>query len=52
MRGRITLAEWIRESWLPMTEPRVKPSTFHSYRRNLEIHVAPALGLDRSRCSN
>jgi integrase len=42
--GRITLAEWIRGSWLPMTEPRVKPSTFHSYRRNLEIHVLPTLG--------
>ena len=27
-----------------MTEPRVKPSTFFSYRRNLEIHVLPALG--------
>ena len=23
--GRTTLGEWIRDSWLPMTEPRVKP---------------------------
>ena len=46
--GRTTLGEWIRDSWLPMTEPRVKPSTFHSYRRNLEIHVLPALGRSRS----
>jgi integrase len=45
--GRTTLAEWIRESWLPMTEPRVKPTTFHSYRRNLELHVIPALGQKR-----
>jgi integrase len=44
MPGRITLNEWIRESWLPMTEPRVKPSTFHSYSRNLALHVLPALG--------
>lgn len=44
MPGRITLAEWIRESWLPMTEARVKPSTFDSYRRNMEIHVLPVLG--------
>jgi len=44
MPGRITLAEWIRGSWLPMTEPRVKPSTFHSYERNLELHVLPTLG--------
>jgi Phage integrase, N-terminal SAM-like domain/Arm DNA-binding domain len=42
--GRTTLAEWIRDSWLPMTGARVKPSTFHSYKRNLEIHVIPALG--------
>jgi len=27
-----------------MTEARVKPSTFNSYRRNLEIHVLPVLG--------
>lgn len=31
-------------SWLPMTEPRVKPSTFHSYKRNLELHMIPTLG--------
>ena len=42
--GRITLAEWIRDSWLPMTEPRVEPSTFYSYKRNLELHVLPVLG--------
>jgi integrase len=42
--GRMTLTEWVRESWLPMTEPRVKPTTFHSYRRNLELHVLPTLG--------
>jgi len=42
--GRLTLAEWVRDSWLPMTEGRVKPSTFHSYRQNMEIHVLPVLG--------
>ena len=42
--GRTRLAEWVRDSWLPMTEPRVKPTTFHSYRRNLELHVLPTLG--------
>lgn len=44
MPGRLTLAEWIRDSWLPMTEPRLKPTTFHSYRRKLEPHVLPTLG--------
>jgi integrase len=42
--GRTTLEEWVQASWLPMTEPRVKPSTFFSYRRNLELHVLPVLG--------
>jgi integrase len=43
--GRVTLNDWIRDSWLPMTEARVKPSTFDSYRRNMEGHVLPALGV-------
>lgn len=41
---RIALSEWVRESWLPMIESRVKPSTFDSYRQNMEVHVLPALG--------
>jgi integrase len=44
MPDRLTFGDWIRNSWLPMTETRVKPSTFHSYRRNLEIHVLPVIG--------
>ena len=44
MPDRLTLSEWIRDSWLPITEARVKPSTFHSYQRNLEIHVLPLIG--------
>ena len=41
---RLTLAEWVRESWLPLIRTRIKPSTFDSYRANMEIHVLPALG--------
>lgn len=41
---RLTLSEWVRESWLPMMESRLKPSTLHSYQRNMEIHVLPTLG--------
>jgi hypothetical protein len=44
MPDRLTFREWIRDSWLPMTEARVKPSTFHSYKRNLEVHVLPVIG--------
>lgn len=41
---RLTLATWVSENWLPMTKTRVKPSTFDSYRSNMETHVLPALG--------
>jgi len=41
---RLTLAEWVKQSWLPMTKTRVKPSTYDSYRSNMETHVLPALG--------
>jgi integrase len=41
---RLTLTDWVRESWLPMTRTRVKPSTYDSYRSNMETHVLPALG--------
>jgi len=42
--SRSTLSEWTIDSWLPTMATRIKPSTLHSYRRNLEIHVLPALG--------
>ncbi|GIK78446.1 MAG: hypothetical protein BroJett022_21360 [Actinomycetes bacterium] len=41
---RTTLAEWVRASWLPMIEARIKPSTFDSYRSSMETHVLPRLG--------
>lgn len=41
---RMTLADWVKESWLPMSESRIKPSTFDSYRSNMQVHVLPALG--------
>lgn len=41
---RLTVAAWVRESWLPMTQTRVKPSTYDSYRSNMDTHVLPALG--------
>ncbi|MCZ7538136.1 MAG: site-specific integrase [Acidimicrobiia bacterium] len=39
-----TLEQWVRDTWLPVTKSRVKPSTWDSYRRNLELHVLPVLG--------
>jgi integrase len=44
MPGRLTFAEWVRDSWLPITESRVKPTTFHSYQRNMAVHVVPVIG--------
>jgi integrase len=41
--GQITFSEWVIDNWLLTTATRVKPSTLHSYRRNLEIHVLPTL---------
>lgn len=40
----IALEEWVHWHWLPTIQGRVKPSTFASYRRNIEIHVLPQLG--------
>jgi len=39
-----TLEEWVRRTWLPSMQTRVKPSTWDSYRRNFELHLLPRLG--------
>jgi integrase len=40
-----TVAGYLLDEWLPaMQPPRVRPSTWLSYQRNLERHVIPALG--------
>jgi len=41
---KTTLEEWVHRTWLPLIVDRVKPSTLHSYRSNLELHVLPTLG--------
>lgn len=38
-----TFEHWV-ETWLPTVRTQVKPSTFDSYRRNLELHVLPRIG--------
>jgi integrase len=38
-----TLAEFATD-WLAAIEPTVRPSTHHSYSRNLRLHVLPLLG--------
>ncbi len=41
---RLTLAEFVRNEWLPTMRTQVKESTWDSYRRNLENHVLPVIG--------
>lgn len=38
-----TLRDWVK-SWLDSVKDQLKPSTLHSYRRNLELHVLPKIG--------
>ncbi|MEQ8716665.1 MAG: site-specific integrase [Acidimicrobiales bacterium] len=47
--SRLTLAEWVKATWLPTVKTQVKPSTFESYRRNMDHHVLPHLGSRRLR---
>ena len=49
---KVTLGEYLTERWLPIQQARLRASTLDSYRRNIELHVLPALGarpLDRLR---
>lgn len=41
---KTTLKEWLCEEWLPMMKSQVKTSTWHSYQRNIELHVLPRIG--------
>jgi integrase len=42
--SRLTLATFLREQWLPGLATRVRPTTLHSYRTNLERYVLPRIG--------
>lgn len=41
---KITLGAYLTERWLPVQQGRLRPSTYDSYRRNIEIHVVPRIG--------
>lgn len=41
---KISFGEYLTEKWLPIQRAQLRPSTFDSYRRNIENHVVPALG--------
>lgn len=39
-----TLATYLLRQWLPAKEVSLRPSTWHGYRRLIELHVVPRLG--------
>jgi integrase len=41
---RVTLGAYLTKRWLPAQRSQVKATTFHSYRRTIELHVVPTLG--------
>ncbi len=41
---RLTVAQYLTERWLPVQKSRLRRSTYDSYRRNIDLHVLPALG--------
>jgi integrase len=41
---RITLGSYLTDKWLPAKRAQLRPSTFDSYRRNIDLHVVPAIG--------
>jgi len=41
---KLTLGQYLKERWLPVQEARLRTSTHDAYRRNIELHVIPALG--------
>ncbi len=45
--SKLTVAEFLRDKWLPSVEQRLRPSTLSGYRSLLETHVIPRLGQKR-----
>lgn len=43
-RDKTTLGEYLTEKWLPLQRAQLRRSTYDSYRRNITLHVLPALG--------
>ncbi|MGH8983939.1 MAG: tyrosine-type recombinase/integrase [Acidimicrobiia bacterium] len=41
---KTTLASYLTNKWLPAQRSQLRPSTFDSYRRTIELHVLPAIG--------
>jgi len=42
--SRQSLADYLEHEWLPIQEARLRPSTFHGYRRVIQQQIIPLLG--------
>lgn len=42
--SRVTVGEYLLVRWLPGRAASLRASTFDAYRRNIDVHVVPALG--------
>jgi integrase len=40
----VTLGEYLEQRWLPTKKAQLRASTYDSYRRSIELHVAPNIG--------
>ena len=41
---KLTVGQYLTQRWLPIQRSKVRASTYDSYRRNIDLHVLPALG--------
>jgi Phage integrase, N-terminal SAM-like domain len=42
--GKLTMADYLRGTWLPHIRTRVRPRTAQRYKQLLELHVVPVIG--------
>jgi len=43
-RSSLTLGVYLTQRWLPSKQVALRPSTWASYRNNIELHIVPAIG--------
>lgn len=43
-RSSVTVGVYLTQRWLPSKQIALRPSTWASYRNNIELHIVPAIG--------
>lgn len=43
-RSSLTVGVYLTQRWLPSKQVALRPSTWASYRNNIELHIVPAIG--------